>query len=77
MSLRIEIPALGGAELEAEVVRRWNSLTKPPGSLGRLETLVTRLALMQNTPRPSVARKLMVICCADFAKSVRRVKAVF
>lgn len=51
--------------IAAEVARRWNSLTKPPGSLGRLEQLVTRLALIQGTARPVVRRKAAVIFCAD------------
>ena len=65
MHFPIEIPSIQDATLAAEVERRWNSLTKPPGSLGHLETLVTQLAMMNGTARPSVARKAMVIFCAD------------
>ena len=75
LSFRIEIPAVENAELEAAVTARWNSLTKPPGSLGRLESMVTRLALMQNTMRPVVERKLMVICCADHGVTAEGVSA--
>jgi len=71
----IEIPAVENQELEAEVWRRWNSLTKPPRSLGRLESLVTRLALMQGMARPTVERKLMVICCADHGVTAEGVSA--
>ena len=36
---------------------RQDSLTKPPGALGELETLVVRLAGLQGRPRPRVDRK--------------------
>lgn len=75
MSFPIEIPAVEDARLEEEVTRRWNSLTKPPGSLGRLEWLVTRLALMQRTSRPTVERKLMLVCCADHGVAAEGVSA--
>lgn len=75
LSFRIEIAAVENAELEAAVLARWNLLTKPPGSLGRLESLVTRLALMQNTAGPVVERKLMVICCADHGVTAEGVSA--
>jgi len=75
LSFPIDIPALGGADLEAAVWRRWNSLTKPPGSLGGLEKLVVRLALMKNTQRPDVARKQMIVCCADHGVTEEGVSA--
>ncbi|MEP7365709.1 MAG: nicotinate-nucleotide--dimethylbenzimidazole phosphoribosyltransferase, partial [Acidobacteriota bacterium] len=75
MRFPVEIPAIENAELEATVLARWNSLTKPPGSLGRLESLVARLALIQNTARPLVKRKLMVICCADHGVTEEGVSA--
>ncbi len=65
MHFPIEIPSIENPALAAQVERRWNSLTKPPGSLGHLETLVMQLAMMSGTARPSVARKAMVIFCAD------------
>jgi len=44
---------------------RLDSLTKPPGSLGRLESLAVELAGMQATERPRAARKLVVVMAAD------------
>src|SRR5262249_50435023 len=42
-----------------------DSLTKPPGSLGRLENLALQLGLIQQTDAPSIGRKAMMIFCAD------------
>src|ERR1043166_1845484 len=51
--------------LEARIRRRLDSLPKPPGSLGRMETLALRLGLIQGTGMPSIGRKAMLIFCAD------------
>jgi nicotinate-nucleotide--dimethylbenzimidazole phosphoribosyltransferase len=40
-------------------------LTKPPGSLGRLEEIANRLAAIQATLRPSVERARIVVFAAD------------
>jgi nicotinate-nucleotide--dimethylbenzimidazole phosphoribosyltransferase len=40
-------------------------LTKPPGSLGRLEQLSVQLAGIQRRPRPEVARKVIFVMAAD------------
>lgn len=65
MNFLERIQSVQSPELAARVETRWNSLTKPPGSLGQLEALVLRLALMQQTARPSMARKAMAIFCGD------------
>ncbi len=57
------------------VEERWNSLTKPPGSLGRLETLVADLAEMQGTPEPKLDRKAMYIFCGDHGSTVEGTSA--
>lgn len=50
----------------AEAIReRWDSLTKPRGSLGRLENSVVRLGEIQNTATPSVARRAMYVFCGE------------
>lgn len=41
------------------------TLTKPPGSLGRLETLAVNLAAMQNTNRPRLEKVSIAIFAAD------------
>lgn len=65
MNLNIEIPDSNNPALESRVWQRWNSLTKPPGSLGRLESLVVEYALMQGTERPRIDRKVLALFCAD------------
>ena len=52
-------------ELEKRVRRRLDSLTKPQGSLGRLEDLAVQVALIQGTDMPSIGRKAMLLFCAD------------
>src|ERR1700754_2484777 len=39
--------------------------TKPPGSLGRLETLARQMGLIQRTTRPTVTRPAMIVFAAD------------
>jgi nicotinate-nucleotide--dimethylbenzimidazole phosphoribosyltransferase len=51
------------ASLRAVV--RLNSLTKPPGSLGRLETLAVRLAGISATEQPLYAKRTVVVMAAD------------
>jgi len=57
------------------VAARWNSLTKPPGSLGRLEPLVTQLALAAGNCNPRVDRKAMAIFCGDHGVTAEGVSA--
>ncbi len=59
------IQRVANAELEAAIRRRLDSLTKPPGSLGRLEEIALRVGLIQNTEMPTAERKAMLIFCAD------------
>lgn len=44
---------------------RWDSRTKPLGSLGRLEGIVVRLAGINGTSEPKADKKAIVIMCAD------------
>jgi nicotinate-nucleotide--dimethylbenzimidazole phosphoribosyltransferase len=48
-----------------KAVARLDSLTKPLGSLGRLEDLVKQLAGISGKAFPDVDRKTVVIMCAD------------
>jgi len=45
--------------------QRQRQLTKPPGSLGRLEEVANRLAAIQETLCPSVARARITVFAAD------------
>ncbi|MEK5023716.1 nicotinate-nucleotide--dimethylbenzimidazole phosphoribosyltransferase [Paenibacillus sp. FSL M7-1046] len=44
---------------------RLNSLTKPPGSLGRLEALAVRLAGISGVEQPSYGKRTVVVMAAD------------
>ena len=44
---------------------RQDTLTKPRGSLGRLEELSIQLAGMKADPLPSVERKAVIVMAAD------------
>jgi nicotinate-nucleotide--dimethylbenzimidazole phosphoribosyltransferase len=50
---------------ETAALARQASLTKPPGSLGRLESAAVRLAALQRTARPSVERVRITVFAAD------------
>ena len=75
MSLQIEIANTANPDLEKRVLHRWNSLTKPPGSLGRLESLVLELALIQATDKPRLARKALALFCADHGVTAEGISA--
>ncbi|MGH9594270.1 MAG: nicotinate-nucleotide--dimethylbenzimidazole phosphoribosyltransferase, partial [Bryobacteraceae bacterium] len=59
------VTGIANVELEKRIRARLDSLTKPPGSLGRLEDLVLQLGLIQGTETPSVDSKAMMLFCSD------------
>ncbi len=59
------IEPIANPGLERTIRARLDSLTKPPGSLGRLESLALQLGLIQQTAMPSIRGKAVVIFCAD------------
>jgi nicotinate-nucleotide--dimethylbenzimidazole phosphoribosyltransferase len=75
LTFPIAIEATQNDVLAAAVAARWNSLTKPPGSLGRLEPLVTQLAMITGSVRPTIGRKAMVVFCADHGVTAEGVSA--
>lgn len=70
-----EIVPCRNAEIRQAVEARWNSLTKPPGSLGRLETLIAELAEMQGRRVPKLNHRSMYIFCADHGVTAEGVSA--
>lgn len=48
-----------------QAIKRQNSLTKPPGSLGRLEEVAIMLAAMQGREKPRIERPAVTIFAAD------------
>jgi nicotinate-nucleotide--dimethylbenzimidazole phosphoribosyltransferase len=59
-----DIRPIADAELETRIRARLDSLTKPPGSLGRLEDLAFQLGLIQATETPQIGHKAMLVFCA-------------
>ena len=46
-------------------LKGWDQMGKPLHSLGKLETLWAQLAAIQRTVHPSVAKRALVVMCAD------------
>jgi len=59
----------------ATVHQRQGRLTKPVGSLGRLEELALQLASITGTSAPSVARKAVIVMAADHGVVAEKVSA--
>src|SRR5438128_173240 len=54
---------------------RLDSLTQPPGGLGRLEELAIQLAGIQELPIPRVARPVVVVMAGDHGVAAEGVSA--
>ncbi|MSP21490.1 MAG: nicotinate-nucleotide--dimethylbenzimidazole phosphoribosyltransferase [Dehalococcoidia bacterium] len=63
------------ARARAEARARQAQLTKPPGSLGRLETLAEDLAAMTGKARPRLDARLIVVAAGDHGVAARGVSA--
>lgn len=61
--------------LQAKIQARLDSLTKPPGSLGRLEQLVLRYGLIRGQAAFAMPSKGMVIFCADHGVTAEGISA--
>jgi nicotinate-nucleotide--dimethylbenzimidazole phosphoribosyltransferase len=68
------IPPLDRAATES-AARRWDTLTKPQGSLGRLEALAVRIAGMTAQPVPETGRKVIFTVAADHGVAAEGVSA--
>jgi nicotinate-nucleotide--dimethylbenzimidazole phosphoribosyltransferase len=60
---------------EAETQQRLDSLTKPQGSLGKLEELACRVAVIQRKVPPRLGRKLLFVFAADHGITEEEVSA--
>lgn len=63
----LTLPAIPPLDLQAAAAARarQDSLTKPPGSLGRLEGLAAQLAAITGHVQPPVARKAVIVMAGD------------
>ena len=76
-TLRKTLDAVAPLDAEAMTTARTRQdrLTKPPGSLGRLEDLAVRLAGIAGTPLPRIADKVVVVCAGDHGVTAEGVSA--
>ena len=58
-----------------EAQKRLDSLTKPPGSLGRLEEMARRYAAIKGTDSPKLSKKSVFIFAADHGIAIEGVSA--
>ncbi|WP_253737178.1 nicotinate-nucleotide--dimethylbenzimidazole phosphoribosyltransferase [Halohasta salina] len=70
----LTIPPLD-ADARAAAADRQSQLTKPPGSLGRLETMAADIAAMQSTAEPTVDPAVVVTMAADHGVAAEGVSA--
>jgi len=70
----VSIPPLDEAARKAAQGRQ-QQLLKPPGSLGRLESMAVEIAAMQSTPTPSVDPAVMFTLAADHGVTAEGVSA--
>ncbi|MDQ0246604.1 nicotinate-nucleotide--dimethylbenzimidazole phosphoribosyltransferase [Bacillus fengqiuensis] len=70
----ITIPALD-LKTGEQTARYIDTLTKPPGSLGRLEELAIELAKMTGNPFPKVTRPGVIVFAADHGVTAEGVSA--
>jgi nicotinate-nucleotide--dimethylbenzimidazole phosphoribosyltransferase len=60
---------------EVEAQKRLDALTKPQGSLGKLEDLARRVAVIQGKVPPQLGRKLLFVFAADHGITAEGVSA--
>lgn len=73
----LDLPSIPSIDEAAEAAARarQESLTKPPGSLGRLEELAIQLAGIRGTPLPSLSRRAVIVMAADHGVAAEGVSA--
>lgn len=70
----LDLPG-GDAEAAQAVARRQDTLTKPPGSLGRLESLVAWLARWQGRPTPKLDAVRVIVFAGSHGVTAQGVSA--
>ena len=62
-------------DIRQQALQRQSQLTKPPGSLGRLEDIATRLSAMQATLKPQITNMEITVFAADHGVAEEGVSA--
>lgn len=63
------------AQVMAAAAQRWDNLTKPRGSLGRLETLACQVAGITGMARPQLTERLVFVLAGDHGVTAEGVSA--
>lgn len=63
------------ADWYAKAEHRMNRLTKPVGSMGRLEGVAVRIGAIQRTDRPVITSRRLIVCIGDHGVVSRGVTA--
>jgi NaMN:DMB phosphoribosyltransferase len=76
-ALRMTLARIGGLDAPASEAarRRQQSLTKPPGALGRLEELSIQLAGVTGSLRPPLRPCRVLVCAGDHGVTAEGVSA--
>jgi len=79
MSTRLEACRLAIGPLDTQAMaaaaQRWDNLTKPRGSLGRLEALASQVAGITGMARPRLTERLVFVLAGDHAVTAEGVSA--
>lgn len=75
-TLWLQVPAAApDAAMRQAAAQRQTQLTKPPGALGRLETVAIKLAALQGVKRPAIDRVQIVVFAGDHGVTAEGVSA--
>lgn len=64
-TIQFQISTLENLQLQQQIQHALDDLTKPPGSLGRLEDLVMQYAMIKGSVKPELQNKQLSIFAAD------------
>jgi len=62
-------------DIEIEALKRFDNLTKPRKSLGRLENIIARAAGVYGSVNPNLKRKVIFLMAADHGVTAERISA--